>query len=320
MNAKRSDGHSPPPKKRCLSCGERIYGQTLMHPPCMKKVFDTTYMPEVIPDPEQIPEPIPLPDKRPFAIADVQRSLPFTFQRKQKILAAHGRKPDYNLKLPAPGIKGLTENQNICLGIATRLQVPVPEHTLVNLGDMGTALLLKRFDRVDGEKLRHKTFTQILEVEDKYNATLEAIGEKIKRISEIPGLDVQLFFEMVMLSFLLGHADLHLDTFSVLYDDRRLVRLAPLETLASTQLLGAHDGDFTLPMLGKTENITGRDFLAFSRHLGIYPKSYNKIFLRFFRGKRLIGRKINHSTLSNDDKIAFSDIVNERFRRLVQQD
>jgi serine/threonine-protein kinase HipA len=191
-------------------------------------------------------------------------------------------------------------------------------HTLITLSDNTTAYLIRRCGREKDQKLLCKTFSQILGKEDKHDGTLEEIGEKIKRISEIPGLDVQLFFEMVLLSFILGHGDLHLDKFSVFYDEKKIVRLAPLEDMASTKLFRPDEPDFAMPMMGKTNDITGSDFQEFARHLKIYPKSYDKMFLRFFKGKRLIGRRIKHSALEMDEKLTLSDIVNERFKRLLQ--
>jgi hypothetical protein len=73
-----------------------------------------------------------------------------------------------------------------------------------------------------------------------------------------------------------------------------------------------------MPMLGKTNDISGKDFQEFARFLKIYPKSYDKMFMRFFKGKRLIGRRIKNSNLDIDKKLALSDIVNERFKRLLQ--
>ena len=53
------------------------------------------------------------------------------------------------------------------------------------------------------------------------------IGKKLKEVSAVPGLDVQLFFERVVLSFLLGNGDAHFKNFSISYQDEgvRLERL-----------------------------------------------------------------------------------------------
>lgn len=302
---------------RCLSCGEKLYGDAVMHLPCNKRVYDTEYVPDLDVSLDGIPmEPDRSMEK--FSVSNVQTSVPLIFQRRQKKLElGTAGKYDFMLKLPVFTIPTLTQNQNLCMTIAGRLGVPVPAHSLIPLGPKDHAFIVKRYDTIEGQIKRVKTFDRILEKEDIHSGSLEEIGEKILRTSEIPGLDVQFFFEMVLLSFLIGHSDLHFKKFAVLYDDTREVRLAPLEDLVSTKMFHPDEEDFAIPMMGKTDNITGSDFKAFSGHLRIPAKSYERIFLRYFKGKRLIGNRLKHSVLETDDRIKFSDITNDRFKRLL---
>ena len=315
MKEKKSEHASK--MKQCLRCGEKIYGTTLLHPPCAKMVFGVNYLPVVDLEPDEIPVPQPLENGR-QSISFVQPEIHLTFNRYFKEMEKKGRKPGYIFKPAVEGIPRVPELQNLALGIAARLGIAVPRHSLIRLKDGSTTgLILKRFDRIKGEKIRTKTFTRLLNKEHIHDGSLEDIGAKIWKISQIPGLDVQLFFEMILLSFLIGHSDLHFDKFSILYDEKRNVRLAPMKDLVSTKLLFPNEDDFALPMLGKTDNITGDDLAAFARHLDIPQKAYDKMVLRFFDGKRSIGRLIKHSILDMNDKIKFEDIVNDRFKRLL---
>ncbi|MCP5106646.1 MAG: type II toxin-antitoxin system HipA family toxin [bacterium] len=310
--------------KRCLSCGEQIYGDTAMHSPCITKVFDTQYIPGVtfsMTDPGDHPDvEKPGPPGETFSISHLQSSLPLTLNKAQKELEAGGRKPGYTLKFPVESIDGLPRNQNLCMTIASRMRVMVPPHSLLKLQDDTMALLVKRYGRwEDGKKAGIKTFAQILDNGDIHSTSLDEMGDKLRRVSEIPGLDTQLFLEMILFSFLIGHSDLHLKKFAVRHDERkRNVRLAPMDDLAATKLFRPDEDDFAIPMMGKTTGITGSDFREFAEFLKIHPKAYERMFLRFFRGKRLIGKRINQSVLETDEKIKFSDIVNERFTRLLQ--
>lgn len=306
--------------KQCLSCGEKIYGGTLLHPPCMKQVFDAQYVPPLDISINDLPDTSTKPDQptTPFSISHAQLNVPITFNRKQRKLVKGGSKVDYTLKLPLENFEHLPQNQNFSMSIASRLKVPVCPHTLIPLKDNTFAYLVKRPDIVNGKKLGSKTFFQLLGKEKIHSGSLEEIGDKIRRISEIPGLEVQLFFEIVLLSFILGHSDLHFKKFSILYEGKgKNVRLAPMEDLASTKLFQPKEDDFALPMNGKTRDMTGEDFREFSRYLRIPAKAYEKMFLRFFEGRRLIGRRIKQSNLDTDEKIEFADIVNERFKRLL---
>ncbi len=304
--------------RQCLRCGEKIYGKTQHHPPCAKKVFGVKYSPTIDIDFDAIPE-YPAPDDAPFSVSDVQKEIPLTFNKHFRDMEQGGRIPQFFLKPPVNQINQLPEIQNLCMLIARRIGVAVPLHSLIKFKETDiNALIIKPFVRTKEGKLVYKTFGTLLEKENKYDGTVEEIGEKIRRISDIPGLDVQLFFEMVMLSFILGNYDIHLDTFGILYGKSRRARMAPLRDVAAVQLRKTDDRDFYLPMLGKTEGITGSDFQELAHHLKIPQKAYDKMFLRFFDGKRSIGRLIKHSVLEMDDKIKLDDIVTERFRRLMR--
>ncbi len=301
----------------CLRCGEKMYGKTSMHPHCVKHTFGTKYIPTVELEVNDIPDLTP-PSEKTVSITDRQVSIPMNFHRKEKTLSRHGRKPGYTLRLPIPTLDGIPENQNLCMNIAERLKVPISRHTLVRLQWGTIALLTKRTDRVGGQKLHPKSFREILDKEDKHDGSLEEIGEKLKGISEIPGLDVQLLLEMILLSFIIGHSDLHLDKFSVLYEDKKKnVRLAPLEDIYCSQLFDSGENELNLPLGGKTSGFTGEDFRRFALGLGIHKKSYNKIFLRLFGGKRVISRIIKYSKLEMEDQLKLTDLINERFKRLM---
>ncbi len=284
----------------------------------MRRVFAVEYFPALQLDSDELPVSPAKPTDDWFSVSQLQPLLQVTFNRKEKFLEKKGRKPDYTLRMPLDFLPTLTSNQNLCMTIASRLGVLIPPHCLIPLETNGYACISQRFDRVDEEKLTRKSFDRILDRSDCYAGTVEEIGEKIRKTSEIPGLDVQLFFEMILLSFIIGHNDLHLKKFSVLYCNKRHVRLAPLEDIASTKLLFPEEEDFALPMMGKTNNITGEDFANLAGHLKIPAKSYERLFLRFYKGKRLISRVIKHSALEMSEKITFSDMIDFRFRKLMQ--
>lgn len=303
--------------KQCLSCGEKLYGDALMHQPCAKRVFDSDEIPLLDISLDDI-EMNPRKAMETFSVLNVQTTVPLVFRRKERKLVPDGKSFDFLLKLPVFTFPNLTPNQNLCLTIAERLEVPVPPHSLIPVPNATPACIIARYDTVDGQRCRVRAFDEILGKETVHSGSLEEIGEKIRRTSEVPGLDVQLFFEMVLLSFLIGHSDLHFKKFSLLIDDRKEARLAPMEDLVSTKLFRPDEEDFSIPMMGKTAGITGSDFKEFSRVLNIPPKSYERIFLRFFKGKRLIGNRIKNSVLETDEQIKFTDIINDRFGRLLQ--
>ena len=87
------------------------------------------------------------------------------------------------------------------MDIAENIGIDVPPHCLLPLTDGSLAYIIKRFDRAGQNKIHQETFSQILGKKDKYSGSVEQIGGKLKQVSSVPGLDVQLFFERVVFNF-----------------------------------------------------------------------------------------------------------------------
>lgn len=241
-------------------------------------------------------------------------------RKTKKLLLAEGE-GKFLLKSGSVNFPGLTENEHICMSIAALLRIPVAYHALMRLHNNGVALLVRRFDVENRDTSTYRTAAEILGKSGIYDGDLLEIGKLVFQVSEFPGLDVQLFFEMVLLAFILGDNDLHFARFSLVYrrgeePGQEVVRLSWLGGMMSRKLVLPDEDDFMMTMLGKGNFLRGRDFSNFAAHLGIHAKAYNKIVLRFFKGKRLIGRLIRQSSLPMETKIRFSDIIDERFKRL----
>ncbi|MBF0253982.1 MAG: HipA domain-containing protein [Candidatus Omnitrophica bacterium] len=110
-------------------------------------------------------------------------------------LEVTGESGQYILKPQHRAFLNLPQNEECCMGIAEELGIAVPPHCLVHLKDGTPAYVVKRFDRAGRKKIHQEDFAQILGKTDKYDGSIEEIGRKLKDVSEVPGLDVQLFFE-----------------------------------------------------------------------------------------------------------------------------
>jgi serine/threonine-protein kinase HipA len=128
----------------------------------------------------------------------------------------------------------------------------------------------------------------------------------------VPGLDVQLFFERVVLDFLIGNGDAHFQNFSMTYKSEG-IRLAPAYDLVCTKLVIPTEEDSALTLQGKRNNITRNDVDAFADYLEIPQKvRYQKFTDKPGRMKQLI----EASRLPADSREKFAEIVASRFRRL----
>lgn len=247
-----------------------------------------------------------------MSISGVQPKLSLKLDENLGELVVAPTGGEYIFKPQIPAFPHIPENENCCMDIAGALDIEVPPHCLLTLKDGTLAYIVKRFDRRGDEKIHQEDFYQILEKTDKYLGSLEQIGKKLKELSAVPGLDVQLFFERIVLSFLLGNGDAHFKNFSISYHDEG-VRLSPAYDIVSSKLVIPKEEDSALTINGKKNNLTHNDFGALAEYLKIPQRvRYEK-----FTGKTaLIKKFIQESQLPQDFKAKFIEIVLSRYERL----
>ncbi|HET6523531.1 type II toxin-antitoxin system HipA family toxin [Sphingopyxis sp.] len=105
----------------------------------------------------------------------------------------------------------------------------------------GLALLVERFDRDEGVRLRLEDFAQILgkprgaQFGGKYDSSYEEAASVIAGFSSRARLDLDRYFRLVVFNFALGNADAHLKNFSLLERPEGL-RLSPAYDLLNSLL------------------------------------------------------------------------------------
>ncbi len=249
-----------------------------------------------------------------LSISGVQPKLSVSFDKKSGELVSAAQGGDYILK-PQPQIfPHLPENEQCCMDIAESLGVDVPEHLLLELSDGTLAYVVKRFDRKEGQKIHQEDFAQILG-KDKYEGSVEQVGRRLKEISAAPGLDVQLFFERVVLNFLLGNGDAHLKNYSINYDEVGRIRLSPAYDIVSSKLAIPKEAEESaLSINGKKNRLLRNDFDVVAEYLQIPLKArYDK----FINKKQLIGHLISLSKLDPIEQKQLIAIIDERYQRLA---
>ena len=248
------------------------------------------------------------------SLSGVQPKLFVKFDKRKNVLKtdADGEyilKPQILYPIPYPNVP---ENEQCCMDIAEEIGIDVPAHCLLPLKDKSFAYVVKRFDRKNGEKIHQEDFHQILGVKDKYLGSVEQIGRKLKEISSVPGLDVQLFFERVVFYFLIGNGDAHLKNYSIAYQEDGQIRLTPAYDIVCSRLV-VQDNDSALTINGKKDKLKRKDFDALADYFNIPGKvRYDK-----FAGKiKFMEEMINSSMLDEDKQEQFIKIVKERYQRM----
>ncbi len=247
-----------------------------------------------------------------MSISGVQPKLLLRLDRAKRALVPVAEGGEYILKPQIQQFPHVPENEHCCMDIAAALDIDVPPHCLLPLKDGTLAYVVKRFDRAGEKKIHQENFSQILEKKDKYAGALEEIGQKLREISAVPGLDVQLFFERVVLSFLIGNGDGHFQNYSISYTDHGM-RLAPAYDLVCTKLVIPTDEDSALTLHGKKNNITRNDLEALADHLDIPPRvRYQKFVGTLTRMEQLV----KASSLPADFRERFLETIRLRHQRL----
>ena len=161
-------------------------------------------------------------------------------------IPAEGAGGSWIVKLPSQQFRGVPENEFSMMTIAQMMGMDVPEVRLVDLDEIanipqglgdfhGKALAVKRFDRTDTGPVHIEDFAQIFGVfpSEKYRKASYANIAKVLGIAADQA-DVKEFIRRLVLSTLIGNADMHLKNWSLIYPDRRTPALSPAYDFLST--------------------------------------------------------------------------------------
>lgn len=296
----------------CILCGRNVEGEGNYHKICLKNLFGVNYWPKI----NLALDEVSIKAQKmvgKMSISGVQAKLSIRLDRASKELEIVAKGGEYILKPQISTFPNIPQNENLCMNIALNLGISVPPHSLIQLKDSSWAYIVKRFDRTNRKKIHQEDFCQILNEENKYRGSLEKIGDKLWKISEVPGLDIQYFFERILFFFIIGNGDAHLKNFSIIYDGKGHIRLSPAYDIVSSKLVIPDEEDFALSMNGKKNKITNKDFKKLAKTLKIRSEvSYRKILGKIGLINNFIEKD---SYLSADEKKKLLAIVKERASR-----
>lgn len=309
---------------RCLICMNDLeVDKSLYHKKCALDLFGFSQAPII---------DVSLSDLDKLALLQINQRLTLTgVQKKLSLSLADGEKD----RLTVVGLDGqfilkpstevypqMAEIEHLSMKLAKQVQIPVAKCGLVYLSSGERAYITRRFDRVRNEKIQMEDFCQLSEksTAKKYSGSSESMGKVIDRYSAQPQDDKLTLFQIVLFSFWIGNADMHLKNFSLWQDTRsQSVRMSPGYDFISTRLLISSKEDkdeLALPINGRNNKLKWSDFLAFGNHLKIPLKVMervrDKMLDSFFEAEELIER----SFLSDENKEIFRDLLIERSIRL----
>ena len=309
---------------KCLFCyKELIEGEIDFHPACSKKIFGYQIPPEIPFDLSQLKELALKQIHSHAAIPGVQPKLSLEIRSEKnenaKKFTIVGLIGGYILKPPTTDYPQLPEVEDLTMHLAEIAKIKVVPHSLVRMKSGQLAYLTKRIDREKNQKIHLEDMCQLTErlTENKYNGSYEQVAKAILKFSVNPGLDVIIFYEQVLFSFLTGNADMHLKNFSIIHHPIEGPMLSPAYDLVSTALVNpADDEELALTLNGKKKKIKRADFLsAFDKSIPD-KKQQENIFKKMEYAKVGWLKFIDKSFISPDFKHAYKVLIDENFKKL----
>lgn len=293
------------------------------HTKCSKAFFGSSQAPILDYSLNDLHELAKLIVQKSIAVTGVQPKLSLTFEKnvQQGVhrLTLVGLWGNYLLKPPTAQYAELVENEHASMRLAQIFGIRTVPFSLIRLKTGELAYLTRRIDREKQKKLALEDMCQLTErlTEYKYRGSVEQIAKVIRDYSSNPGLDLAYFTELVIFSWLIGNADMHLKNYSLLTNHEGIVGLAPAYDLVATKLIIPQDAEETaLTINGKKSRIKMKDFEAFADTVQLPRKSLENIFERFKNRLSAIMIELEQSFLSKDAKLAYREFILTQMNRL----
>jgi serine/threonine-protein kinase HipA len=314
------------PKFKCHICYGEVEPENYYHQSCLKKLFNTKEAPVIEFSNNNIASMALEYIKEKHGLPGVQKKLSLTIEHPKKskprltLIGYLGG--EYILKPPTNEYPFMPEIEDLTMHLADIANIIVSEHGLVKMADKKIAYITKRFDRKGNNKLAVEDLCQLsLKLtENKYRSSHEQVGKIIRRYSKVPGDDTLRYFELVLFSFIVGNADMHLKNFSMVTNDLNNIRLSPCYDLLSTKLLIASTIDpeeLALPINGKKSNIIKKDFVKLGENLNIPIKVINYSISKMLSNQDKWFNKIDDSFVSEELKEKFKILISNNCQKLA---
>ena len=292
------------------------------HPQCAKRFFGTPIVPLFPYKHSEIKDLAKEVVRSQTAVTGVQAKLSMDIEKLQHesrftIVGLWGR---YILKPQTELYNSLPELEDLTIHLAEVVKIQVVPHTLVRFADGKLCYLTRRVDRtLKGGKIPMEDMCQISEklTENKYKGSHEQIAKLILRYSSAPKLDLALFWEIVLFSWITGNSDMHLKNFSMYSPIPNNYQLSPAYDLLSTLLVLPSDTDeLALTLNARKKKIKLQDFVTAVSNSGLDEKVFQNMLKKFRAAEDEWYDWIERSFLPQEMKTAYIQLIKERMNRL----
>lgn len=310
-------------ENRCLYCYKPIEGEKDFHEKCSMEFFGTPTPPVIEYSLDQMDELAKKVVERSVAVPGVQAKLSMSLVKKTKensdtrltVVGALGG--HFILKPPSDKFPEMPENEHLTMRIAASFGIQVVPSSLIRLLSGELSYITKRVDRTHtGSKIHMIDMFQITEAFDKYRSSMEKVGKALGSYSTNTLLDKTFYFDLAVFSFLTGNNDMHLKNFSMMEGPSGWV-LSPAYDLLNVAIILPDDPEeLALTLVGKRKKLKREHFERLGNSLGLTSKQIKGSFNRMIKNKSTAIDWIDLSFLSENMKMAYKDLLEEKYNQL----
>lgn len=311
----------------CYICYAATPANELYHPKCLKKLFNSENLPEIAFSEKEIADLALKLVKEKKGLPGVQEKLSLSLQFSasneypSRLTIVGHLGGEYIFKPPTTEYPYMPEIEDLTMHLADSSGIKVALHGLISMQNSKLAYITKRFDRIGQQKIAVEDLCQLSQkmTENKYKGSYEQLAKIIAYYTTQPGEEILKFFELILFSFLVGNADMHLKNFSLITQDPKHIVLAPSYDLLSTRLLIPSQQDpeeLALTLNGKKSNLRPKDFMLFGKNIGIPEKVILYIINSMINHVPQWQQIINQSFISKELKQNYIDLIYNRANKL----
>ena len=219
-------------------------------------------------------------------------------------------------------------NEHFTMQLARQIyKIPTAPNALISFNDGELAYLTKRFDRVDGKKIKQEDFASIAQKTEashgknyKYNYSYEQIAKLIKQYLPAQKLELIKFFKLVLFNYLVGNGDAHLKNFSVIQRETKDYTLSPAYDLLSSSIHIPNESRTALELFEEYETqsflangfYAYDDFVKFGEFIGLDKKMTSQIVEEFLSYQDKTLALLEVSFLSDEAKNRYKELFLDR--------
>ncbi|MEA2017235.1 MAG: HipA domain-containing protein [Campylobacterota bacterium] len=223
-------------------------------------------------------------------------------------------------------------NEHFTMQLAKQIyKIQTATNALISFSDGELAYITKRFDRINGIKIKQEDFASLdmrseitHGINYKYDYSYQQIAMLIKKYLPAYKLEIIKFFKQIIFNYLIGNGDAHIKNFSAIQRETKDYTLSPAYDLLSSTVHIPNESrtalelfdDYNTPSFNANGFYSFDDFIKFAQMTGIDEKIANNIIEEFISHESKTLKLLEISFLSDKGKVRYENLYLDRLKAL----